>query len=715
MLMMGRLGVFKILMFLIVFQFTITAGTVFSQDAQDEPGQEQQKSFLQEDTTESLTDITVTAQRVDIVPNKTEVFIDDYTISSQPFNVLDVLKDRAMIDFRGQSDLVPESDTFQMRGFDSRQFLMAVDGLVIQRTGGWWGDHNLEFSTVPMTSLDSIEFFYGPHSALYDGKAFGGVINLKTKKPKIYDVPDFEGSMSFSYKSYNTQSQTLSLQGGVDRFNMGVSFERYLTDGYLRNNAAEIESVAGRIGYNLPSDGFIQFSWSYSDLMREIPSSNDPGRSDYDSAYPIVLASDVSTRWQNPSDNCRRDYDGYSLRLDFNQPSNWGTWIVGAYYTDEGQHYNRDGYDYSSYDTNYVSYGGLIKNEFSLSQSHDIVVGMDTAHLYQKYTEQIVETWAGYVQDKWAIAPSLTLTTGLRYEYVTIWWDNWSSDRNDYLDTSRPTKLIEKNYNQLVPKSFLTYELDQWAAWLRDTSLSLGVSKIWTPRDYCEVCSWGSGVEVDPTHGVGYDFVINRRLWNNIFINIDFSHYVFKDYGIWANSATDYFKDSIWGRRMVELEKVYKEGIDLEINGNLSKDLYFYVSYSYNKWTYEGPHNGGPEEWADADLSDRAKHRFNAGLRYNLFKNTMLLLDYKYQDDQVQQVIDIVDDDPSNLEVREVALESYQVFDFAVEQTLFENRYGMKTAKLKLYINNLFDEAYSNSRGYPMTDRTFGAALNFKF
>jgi iron complex outermembrane receptor protein len=62
-----------------------------------------------------------------------------------------------------------------------------------------------------------------------------------------------------------------------------------------------------------------------------------------------------------------------------------------------------------------------------------------------------------------------------------------------------------------------------------------------------------------------------------------------------------------------------------------------------------------------------------------------------------------------------VALESYQVFDFAVEQTLFENRYGMKTAKLKLYINNLFDEAYSNSRGYPMTDRTFGAALNVKF
>ena len=506
----------------------------------------------------------------------------------------------------------------------------------------------------------------------------------------------------------------------MDRFNLGVSYERYRTDGYLRNNAAEIDSVSGRLGYKLPSDGSIQLTGTYSDLTREIPSANDPDRDDYDSSYPIVLADDVSSRWQDPDDDCKRDYDGHSIRLDFDQPSQWGTWIVGAYYTDEGQHYNRNGYDYNGYDTNYVSYGGLAKNEFMLFDTHKIVIGMDTAHLYQKYTEQIVETWAGYFQDQWSIMPSLTWTVGLRYEDIDIWWDNWwepSATYPDgaYKDPTHPSEHVERNYTELVPKSFLTYRLDNWAQWLRDTSLSLGVSKIWTPRDYCEVCSWGSGVEVDPTHGVGYDFVINRRIWKNIFFNIDLSHYEFKDYGIWANAATEYFSESIWGRRMIELEKVYKEGIDLEINGNLHKDLYFYVSYSYNDWSYEGPHNGGPEEWADADLSDRAKHRFNAGLRYNLFEKTMLLLDYKYQDDQVQQVIDIVDDDPSNLEVRDVELESYNVVDFAVEQRLFDNWHGLKTAKLKLYVNNLFDEEYSNDRGYPMTDRTFGAAMSLRF
>ena len=105
----------------------------------------------------------------------------------------------------------------------------------------------------------------------------------------------------------------------------------------------------------------------------------------------------------------------------------------------------------------------------------------------------------------------------------------------------------------------------------------------------------------------------------------------------------------------------------------------------------------------------------NAGLRYHLFEKTLLLLDYKFQDDQVQQIMEIVDDDPSDLYVREAVLDSYHVFDFAVDQQLFENWNKIKKGTLKVYVNNLLDEEYSNSRGVPMIDRTFGAALTFKF
>ncbi len=667
-----------------------------------------------------IDEVQVVGKKIEVSPNKTEVFLEDYNIAGQPANVLDILKDRATIDFRGQSDLVPESDTFQMRGFDTRQFLVAVDGLVIQKTGGWWGDHYVDYAMIPLSLIESIDIISGPHSALYDGKSFGGVVNFKTKEPKFYETAEAEGSVSASLRSYNTQNQMADIRGGKGGMNFGLSYERYHTDGYLRNSEADIDTVTARLSYKLPSGGYVRLTGSYSDLEREIPSANDPEGDDYDGGYPVVKSADVSSRWRNSDENSKRDYDGHSVRLDFSQPSSLGTWALGAYYTDEGQSYHRDGFDYSGYDTNYVSYGALAKNEFKISDNHQITIGLDTAHLYQKYTEQIAETWAGYVQDRWKIIPRVSLTAGLRYEDIDIWWNNWwdTSDKypdGAFKDPSHPSKNVGRNYTQWSPKSFLTYQMDDVAQWLRDTSVSLGVSKIWTPRDYCEVCSWGSGIEIDPTHGIGYDVVFFRRLWKDIFLNVDVSHYEFNDYGIWANAATDYFKQAIWGRRMVELEEVHKDGVDVELNGNLFKDLYFYLSYSFNEWKYEGPHNGGPEEWADADLSDRAKHRLNAGLRYSLLENTVLLLDYKYQDEQVQQIIDIIDDDPSNLEVREAALDSYHVFDFAVEQQLFGNWNKIKKGTLKLYVNNLFDEEYSNSRGYPMTDRTFGGALSFKF
>lgn len=680
---------------------------------QEDGSQESTKPFV-------IEEIRVTAQNVQLAPTRTEVFMEDYNIAGQPANVLDILKDRAMIDFRGESDLVPESDTIQMRGFDIRQFLVSVDGLVIQKTGGFWGGHYVDFGMIPLSLVDSIEILSGPHSALYDGKSYGGVLNFKSKEPIFYDNPHLEGKVSTSFRSYDTRGQRVDLQGGNKGLNLGFSYENYHTDGYLRNSGADMDTVTGWFGYRLPSHGYLRLTGTYGDLEREIPSANDPGQKNYDSSYPVVSTGDVSPRWRNPDDNSRRDYDGHSLRLDFVQPSPMGEWSLGAYYTDEGQAFHRDGFDYSDYTTNYVSYGALVKNEFKISDNHEITLGMDTAHLFQKYSEKLVETWAGYLQDKWQIIPRLSLTAGVRYENIDVWWDNWWEDSAEYpggafKDSSHPSKLVRRSYDQFVPKSLLTFRMDDLAAWLRDTSLSLGMSKIWSPRDYCEVCSWGSGVEVDPTHGVGYDLVFTRRLWKNIALNVDFSLYEFKDYGIWANANTDFFKDAIWGRRMVELEDVQKKGVDIEVNGNILDNLYFYLSYSFNEWKYKGPHNGDPEEWADEDLSDRAKHRLNAGVQYNLFENTLILVDFKFQDKQVQQVIGMVDDDPGNLYVNEVSLDSYHVFDFAVEQQLFKDRYHLKQGTLKLFVNNLFDEEYSNSQGYPMTDRTFGAALSLSF
>lgn len=208
--------------------------------------------------------------------------------------------------------------------------------------------------------------------------------------------------------------------------------------------------------------------------------------------------------------------------------------------------------------------------------------------------------------------------------------------------------------------------------------------------------------------------MLTRRIWKDINLKVDFSYYEINDYVVSADSKSSYYKKSPWGRRKINLDKVIKEGVEVEINGHIIDPLSFYVSYAYNDWRYKGP-NTGPAGVAGEKLGDRAKNRVNAGLRYNLFENTLLLLDYKYQDEQIAEVCE--EDPPGSdfWDCYDNPMDSYDVFNFAIEQTLFKKRGFIKDAVLKFYVNNLFDEDYENSRGYPMTDRTYGGALSFKF
>ena len=80
-----------------------------------------------------LEQITVTApgekEGVTITPQSTTINVKEYKTPGAPQNIVDILKDRAIIDFRGSSDLVETNDNVYMRGFDTRGFVTATDGL----------------------------------------------------------------------------------------------------------------------------------------------------------------------------------------------------------------------------------------------------------------------------------------------------------------------------------------------------------------------------------------------------------------------------------------------------------------------------------------------------------------------------------------------------------------------------------------------------------
>ncbi len=210
------------------------------------------------------------------------------------------------------------------------------------------------------------------------------------------------------------------------------------------------------------------------------------------------------------------------------------------------------------------------------------------------------------------------------------------------------------------------------------------------------------------------DLIFQRRVWKDITVMLDFSHYEFDNYVVWGEWSSSEFQNSPWGRRMAELEDVSKDGIEMEINGDVTDQLSMNISFAYVDWQYDGPKTGFEGMSADA-LSNRAKYRINSGVTYNLTDRLQFHMDYKHQDKQERDVIDIIDEDAGLFEIRTVKIDSYGVMDFSASYLLFEKWKRVENPTLKVFVNNALDEDYVNVRGYPATERTYGAALSMAF
>ena len=319
---------------------------------------------------------------------------------------------------------------------------------------------------------------------------------------------------------------------------------------------------------------------------------------------------------------------------------------------------------------------------------------------------------AGYIQHQLTLGSAVDLTLGLRHEDVETVTTN---------DPATPFYLpwmdtyIHRDFDAWLPKFFATWRMDHMARAFRDTSVSLGVSRIWRAPDYhgdYNMLNRPTGAFLEPEDGIGYDLVFERRLIKDIQLKADFSFYDINDFiasnsdfsqTMGPNAGTARFSDI-----MINLEEVYRYGIDLELGGHIVDRLSFYIAYSWQDFDNRGDEPAGQQE-----LDERARHHVKAGLRYALFKHTTLMLDYRYQSDQVTEVYEEIADNVWN--IRETEIDAYHTVDVAVEQVLLEQKGMLRDMKLKLYIQNLFDENYYDTAGYPGTDLTFGAGLAFRF
>lgn len=119
--------------------------------------------------------------------------------------------------------------TVNLRGYNSKNILVLVDGQ--QMNTAWDGD--VDWNMIPVENIRKIEVVSGGQSALYGGRAVGGVINIITKSEKRDGV---HGSAVVSYGSHATVKQAYAVQGKKDKLSWGTFYESKQTNGWKSYN-----------------------------------------------------------------------------------------------------------------------------------------------------------------------------------------------------------------------------------------------------------------------------------------------------------------------------------------------------------------------------------------------------------------------------------------------------------------------------------------------
>ena len=152
-------------------------------------------------------------------------------------SIADVLRLASSVDVRARGERGVQTD-FSVRGAGFGQMLVLVDGVRINDAQS--GHHNGDIP-VPLDLIDHVEVMYGPGSSLFGADAFGGTINVITRRaaPASFQVrggaDDYAaGSGQVAFERGDV-SQLLSVS--ADR-SSGFMYDRDFKNAILRSRTS---------------------------------------------------------------------------------------------------------------------------------------------------------------------------------------------------------------------------------------------------------------------------------------------------------------------------------------------------------------------------------------------------------------------------------------------------------------------------------------------
>jgi vitamin B12 transporter len=252
-----------------------TSADLLTQQSQDDeiiPRNQPTEQETKKPTPEDAADISIeVVGEEDNLPQSTPVYIiDKEEIQKQgATSVADVLKRMpgfAINDVGHGADI--HTGTYY-RGASINQSVFLINGRQINTNINTYHG-GTDLNSIPVESIERVELYSGTASALYGSSAFGGVVNIITKKG--YGKPKLTSSLEFGSLSSNNQQSSYS--GSVGSLTYNFSFERFFIDnryrvpigsanrdaqGFLSNADTATSTYFGNIAVDLDQKNSLSF------------------------------------------------------------------------------------------------------------------------------------------------------------------------------------------------------------------------------------------------------------------------------------------------------------------------------------------------------------------------------------------------------------------------------------------------------------------------
>jgi iron complex outermembrane recepter protein len=603
--------------------------------------------------------------------------------------------------------------------------------------------------TMPeVSSLESVEVLKGSAAILYGNVAAGGIVNMRTKKPKFafggevslrtgsYDLykpaVDFYGPLSkkIAFRINGTIESANSFRQSVSSkrqyiapsvlFNIDDKTNLLLYADYLKHDFTPDFGI-GTIGTTssvnigktiapVPRGRFMGTNWQYThttqsttgiELNRQLHSnwklSAGASMGFYDRDYFAVerIQADPSGKWKRPLGKFNNQEDYYAAQVN----------ITGGFATGSVKHQLLLGADADQYYTTSFTSAitGVIYDSINILNPAMYVQRTDIPNaVFSNRAAIPVFRFGGYVQDLVSITKKIKLLAGIRWSYQqTAQTKTTYLLKNDSTAFSGTT-LIDKAFS---PRLGLVYQPTE------NMSVFASYANSFTPNTGTDIYFNALNPSIIDQFEAGIKNVFfNSRLSANLTLyqinNNNFAVIALEDAN--GNPNTNTALKQLSGQTI-------SRGIEADVEGRPVKGLLVMAGYSYNNMFYNKTNKGNGSFVEAQRLVNTPQHTANASAFYTvekgLFKNLKAGLLVNYTGKRMAGWNDTYQANGSILS-RSFEVEGFTTADVSIGYSYKQLSLLCKLSNIGNVYNYYVHENYSIN---PIAPRQFTATMNYKF